>query len=118
MKEAINSIFLRALGAAYPIALNCSNPRRLNSKLNRLCFDELKEAPEAQHLWMSWECKGRQRQSVLFDYWLCFLLLSVVQFSVTSGMKCLALSLLCGTCRQSEDSKCTPRPSYLHKCDV
>lgn len=41
MKEAINSIFLRALGAAYPIASDCSNPRRLNS---RLCFDELKEA--------------------------------------------------------------------------
>lgn len=46
MKEAINSVFLHALWAAYPIALNCSNPRRLNSKLSRRCFDELEEMPK------------------------------------------------------------------------
>lgn len=39
MKEAINPLFLRALWAAYPIALNCFNPRRLDSGLNRLYFD-------------------------------------------------------------------------------
>lgn len=38
MKEAINSLFLHALWAAYPIALNCSNPCRLNFKLNSLYF--------------------------------------------------------------------------------
>lgn len=46
MKEAINSLFPRALWAAYPIALSCSNPCRLDSKLNRLYFDEMKETPK------------------------------------------------------------------------
>lgn len=41
MKEAINSLFLCA---AYALALNCSHPCRLNSKLNRLYFDEWRKS--------------------------------------------------------------------------